>query len=144
MMQGRLSRRGFILGAAVAPVVAPARAAGLVKVVVTFSILGDMAARIAGSHAQLTTIVGPDADCETYTTTAADARAVAEAQMFVMNDLNLRFEPWAETLLKRAAFRGTKLVATQGVNIIMDDRPQGAMKGPQIDHHAWQIGRAHV
>lgn len=107
------------------------------KAVATFSVLGDMTARIAGSHVQLTTIVGPDADCETYTPTAADARAVADAQMFVMNDLNPRFEPWAEALLKRAQFRGTKVVATQGVNNIMDDRPLGAVKGPQIDHHAW-------
>jgi zinc/manganese transport system substrate-binding protein len=108
-----------------------------VKVVVTFSVLGDMVARIAGSYVQLMTIVGPDGDCETYTPPAADARAVAEAQMFVLNDLNPRFEPWAEALLKRAAFRGTKLVATQGVSIIMDDRPQGTVKGPQVDHHAW-------
>jgi len=86
---------------------------------------------------QLTTIVGGDGDCELYQPTAADARAVAEARLFVMNDLNPRFEPWAEPLLKRAAFRGTKLVASQGVNVIIDDRPRGAVKGPQVDQHAW-------
>jgi len=85
----------------------------------------------------LTTIVGGDGDCELYQPTAADARAVAEARLFVMNGLNPRFEPWAEPLLKRAAFRGTKLVATQGVNVIVDDRPRGAAKGPQVDQHAW-------
>ena len=105
--------------------------------VATFSVLGDMVARIAGDKVQLTTIVGGDADCELYQPTAADARAVAEARLFVMNDLNPRFEPWAEPLLKRAAFRGTKLVASQGVNVIIDDRPRGAVKGPQVDQHAW-------
>jgi zinc/manganese transport system substrate-binding protein len=39
--------------------------------------------------------------------------------------------------LKRAAFAGTKLVASQGVNVIIDDRPRGAVKGPQVDQHAW-------
>src|SRR4029077_20953614 len=52
-------------------------------------------------------------------------------------DLNQRFEPWAEPLLKRAAFRGTKLVASQGGDVIIDDRPRGAVKGPQVDQHAW-------
>ena len=54
-----------------------------------------------------------------------------------MNGLNPRFEPWAEPLLKRAAFRGTKLVASQGTNVIIDDRARGAVKGPQVDQHAW-------
>ena len=105
--------------------------------VATFSVLGDMIARIAGDKVQLTTIVGGDGDCELYQPTAADARAVAEARLFVMNGLNPRFEPWAEPLLKRAAFRGTKLVASQGVNVIIDDRPRGVVKGPQFDQHAW-------
>jgi zinc/manganese transport system substrate-binding protein len=39
--------------------------------------------------------------------------------------------------LKRAAFHGTKLVAAQGVNVIIDDRPRGAVRGPQVDQHAW-------
>jgi zinc/manganese transport system substrate-binding protein len=100
-------------------------------------VLGDMITRIASDKVQLTTIVGGDGDCELYQPSAADARAVAEARLFVMNELNPRFEPWAEPLLKRAAFRGTKLVASQGVNVIMDDRPRGAVKGPQVDQHAW-------
>jgi zinc/manganese transport system substrate-binding protein len=136
-MRDRLPRRPFI-AAMLALAAIPARAAERPKVVATFSVLGDMITRITGDKVQLTTIVGGDADCELYQPTAADARAVAEARLFVMNALNPRFEPWAEPLLKRAAFRGTKLVATQGVNVIMDDRPRGGAKGPQADQHAWQ------
>ena len=135
-MQDHLARRSFI-AAVLALAATHARAAERPKVVATFSVLGDMIARIAGDKVQLTTIVGGDGDCELYQPTAADARAVAEARLFVMNDLNPRFEPWAEPLLKRAAFRGTKLVAAQGVNVIIDDRPRGAVKGPQVDQHAW-------
>jgi len=115
----------------------PARGAEGPKVIATFSVLGDMIGRIAGDKVQLTTIVGGDADCELYQPTAADARAVADASLFIMNGLNPRFEPWAEALLKQAAFRGTKLVASQGANVIIDDRPRGAIKGPQVDQHAW-------
>jgi zinc/manganese transport system substrate-binding protein len=107
------------------------------KVVATFSVLGDMIARIAGDKVALTTIVGGDGDCENYTPSAADARAAAQAQLFVMNDLNPIFEPWAESLLRNAGFRGTKLIASQGVTTILDDRPRATVAGPQIDQHAW-------
>ena len=136
-MQDRLARRPFI-AAVLALAASPARAAEPPRVVATFSVLGDMITRIAGDKVKLTTIVGGDGDCELYQPTAADARAVAEARLFVMNDLNPRFEPWADPLLKRASFRGTKLVASQGVNVIIDDRPFGRVKGPQVDPHAWQ------
>lgn len=135
-MRHGLSRRPF-LAAALVLGATHARAAERPKVVATFSVLGDMITRIAGDKVQLTTIVGGDGDCELYQPTAADARAVAEARLFIMNGLNPRFEPWVEPLMKRAAFRGTKLVATQGVNVIIDDRPRGAVKGPQVDQHAW-------
>ena len=135
-MQDRLARRSFI-AALLALAATPARAAERPKVVATFSVLGDMIARIAGDKVQLTTIVGGDGDCELYQPTAADARAVAEARLFVMNDLNPRFEPWAEPLLKRAAFRGTKLVAIAGSERHHRRPASGAVKGPQVDQHAW-------
>src|SRR5215212_9631314 len=129
-MQDPFGRRTFI-AAGLALAATQARAAERPKVVATFSVLGDMVARIAGDKVQLTTIVGGDADCELYQPTAADARAVAEARLFVMNGLNPRFEPWAEPLLKRAAFRGTKLIASQGVNVRSDGRRRGAVRGGQ-------------
>jgi zinc/manganese transport system substrate-binding protein len=135
-MPDHLARRPFI-AVMLALAATPAGAAERPKVVATFSVLGDMIGRIAGDKVELTTIVGGDSDCELYQPTAADARAVANAKLFVMNGLNPRFEPWAEPLLKRAAFRGTKLVASLGANVIIDDRPRGAVKGQQVDQHAW-------
>ena len=135
-MQDRLFRRPFI-AVVLALAATGARAADRPKVVATFSVLGDMVARVGGDKVQLTTIVGGDADCELYQPTAADARAVADARLFVMNGLSPRFEPWAEILLKRAEFRGTKLVASQGAQTIIDDRPRGGLTGPQADQHAW-------
>jgi len=136
-MTQHFARRGLIATVLALVAAASAEAADRPKVVATFSVLGDMIARIAGDRVQLTTIVGGDGDCELYQPTAADARAVAQAQLFVMNDLNPRFEPWAETLMKQAGFRGTKLVASQGVNVIIDDRPRSGVKGQQYDQHAW-------
>ena len=135
-MNHRFARRALI-AMALTLVAASAQAAERPKVVATFSVLGDMIARIAGDRVQLTTIVSGDGDCELYQPTAADARAVAQARLFVMNDLNPRFEPWADALMKQAGFRGSKLVATQGVNVIIDDRPRSGVMGQQYDQHAW-------
>ena len=38
-----------------------------VKVVASFSILGDMVRQVTGGLAEVTTIVGPDADAHVYT-----------------------------------------------------------------------------
>jgi len=135
-MKHRLARRALI-ATVPALLAVSTHAADQPKVVATFSVLGDMIARIAGDRVQLTIIVGGDGDCELYQPTAADAQSVAQAQLFVMNDLNPRFEPWADPLLKQAGFRGTRLVATEGVNVIIDDRPRSGVKGPQYDQHAW-------
>ena len=118
-MQDRLARRPFI-AAVLALAAAPARAAERPKVVATFSVLGDMIIRISGDKVLLTTIVGGDGDCELYQPTAADARAVAEAQLFVMNDLNPRFEPWAEhpQVTKRTSY----VIAKDGrIAMVHDD-----------------------
>jgi zinc/manganese transport system substrate-binding protein len=135
-MKHRLARRTLI-ATVPALLAGSTHAADQPKVVATFSVLGDMIARIAGDRVQLTTIVGGDGDCELYQPTAADAQAVAQAQLFVMNDLNPRFEPWADPLLKQAGFRGTRLIVSQGVNVIIDDRPRSGVKGQQYDQHAW-------
>jgi zinc/manganese transport system substrate-binding protein len=118
--------------------VLPARSEPI-KVVATFSVLGDMVARVGGDKVALTTIVGGDGDCELYQPTLADARALAAARLFVMNGLNPEFEPWAEPLLRQAGFRGVKLVAADGVKVITDaaERPGAAPGAPKIDQHAW-------
>ena len=62
----------------------------LPPVVATFSILGDMVERIGGEHIAVTTLVGPDGDAHVYQPTPADARAVSEAEILVVNGLHRR------------------------------------------------------
>jgi ABC-type Zn uptake system ZnuABC Zn-binding protein ZnuA len=68
------------------------RAADKLKVVATFTVIGDMVANVAGDHVELITIVGPDGDTELYQPTLADSRSVARARVLFMNDLNDEFE----------------------------------------------------
>jgi zinc/manganese transport system substrate-binding protein len=116
------------------------RAADKMKVVATFSVIGDMVANVAGDHVELVTIVGPDGDTELYQPTLADSRTVAAARIVFMNDLNDEFEPWLEPLLKQAGFGGTKVVVSRGAKTLTAE-DEHAISGrnlpPAIDQHAW-------
>ena len=84
-----------------------------IPVVATFSILGDMVERIGGEHVDVTTLVGPDGDTHVYQPTPADARAVSEAEILVVNGLH--FEGWLDRLIDASEFSGVRVVATHGI-----------------------------
>ncbi|MBV9290661.1 MAG: zinc ABC transporter substrate-binding protein, partial [Hyphomicrobiales bacterium] len=135
------SRRSFLLAAALAPLLAaPAHAADRIAVVATFSVIGDMLARVGGAHLDVKTIVGPGGDCELYQATPADVGAVATATAIFLNDINDEFEPWLEPLLKQAAFKGAKVVVSRGVHTLAleEEHPvSGRMLPESLDQHAW-------
>lgn len=83
------------------------------RVVASFSILGDMVKEIGGEHVSLTTIVGPDGDAHTFEPTPRDAKALSQAQVLVINGLD--FEGWLPRLLQAADFKGSQVLASKGV-----------------------------
>jgi len=98
------------------------------KVVATFSIVGDIAGRIAGDRVELRTLVGPDSDAHAFEPTPAHARLVAEAQVVLVNGLG--FEPWIDALVKSSGSKATIIVVSNGVKPIK--------QGGAADPHAWQ------
>jgi zinc/manganese transport system substrate-binding protein len=126
------------------------------KVVATFSILGDFVANVGGDKVAVTTLVGPDADTHTYQPTPADARAVAEARILVTNGLGL--EGWLDRLKGAARSSATVVVASAGVEPLMMDadgsdkaaasgQPKAGSPRRLGDPHAWQSlanGRIYV
>lgn len=136
-----MKRRAVLLAALFAPAAAlPVRAAGRLKAVATFSVLGDMVRQIAGDRVALTTIVGPDGDSESYEPTAADARSLADADLLVMNGLNKEFEPWLDGLVERSQFHGARLLASDGARVLNKAEEESATAEPaagEIDQHAW-------
>ena len=97
------------------------------NVVASFSILGDIVENVAGEHAAVTTIVGPDADAHVYAPNAADAKAVAQADVIFVNGLG--FETWSADLIKSSGTTAPVFVATDGVTPLEVDG--------EIDPHAW-------
>jgi len=102
------------------------------KVVASFSILGDMVRQVGGDHISLTTIVGPNADAHSFEPRPSDAKALAEAQLLVVNGLN--FEGWLPRLLKASNFKGVEVVASEGVTPRMLSAEE--MADYSSEHHA--------
>jgi len=97
------------------------------NVVASFSILGDMVSQVAGDKADVTTIVGPDADAHLYQPNTGDAVAVVEADLVIVNGMG--FETWSATLIETSGTKATIAVATDGITPLL-------VEG-EVDPHAW-------
>ncbi|MDR3631896.1 MAG: metal ABC transporter substrate-binding protein [Desulfocapsaceae bacterium] len=112
-----------------------ARAENPVRVVTSFSVLGDMIRNIGGNRVDVTVLVGPDGDVHAYEPTPAAARSVSEAGLVIVNGLGL--EGWVDRLIKASGYKGEVAVASTGIKPRkMEDRE----KNGEIvtDPHAWQ------
>jgi zinc/manganese transport system substrate-binding protein len=111
-----------------------------IKVVATFSVIGDMVANVAGDKVDLVTLVGPAGDTELFKPSLADGKNVAEAKIVFMNDLNDEFEPWLEPLLKQVKFSGAKIIVSRGAKTHTSTEERAARSKfgeEEIDQHAW-------
>ena len=111
-----------------------------IKVVATFSVIGDMVTNVAGDKVDLVTLVGPAGDTELFKPSLADGKNVAEAKIVFMNDLNDEFEPWLEPLLKQVKFSGAKIIVSRGAktHTSTEERAPRSKSGEEeIDQHAW-------
>ena len=117
----------------------PAFAAEPLEVVTTFSILGDITQRVGGDRIRVHTLVGPNEDAHVYQPTPADAKALAQARLVVVNGLG--FEGWLERLIKSSGYRGKVATASNGIRTLKrhdhDDDDDHDHHG-EFDPHAWQ------
>src|SRR5215203_5649041 len=77
---------------------APAMAQEKLKVLATFSILGDFVRHVGGDRIELATLVGPNSDAHVYAPAPADAKKVADAKVVFTNGLG--YEGWMSRLVK--------------------------------------------
>ena len=103
-------------------------ASAKIKVVSTFSILGDMVQNIGGNNIELTTLVGANGDGHVYEPTPADAKSVAAADVVFVNGLG--FEGWIDRLVKASGYKGKVIIATEGIKELKFEG--------ELDPHAWQ------
>lgn len=119
-------------------------AAAPVRVVATFSILGDMVSVIGGENVEVVTLVGPETDSHGFEPTARENRILSQAQVLVSNGLG--FEGWLPRLVKASGFDGLEIVASKGVDPRLLGSSEGGHERDSHDHgdpgnidpHAWQ------
>jgi zinc/manganese transport system substrate-binding protein len=110
---------------------AAAEPAAPVPVVASFSILADLIRNIGGDRVEVVALVGPDGDAHAYQPTPADAKALREARLVVVNGLG--FEGWIDRLVETSGTSAPVVVATTGVVARKDKDTKGG-----TDPHAWQ------
>ena len=146
-----MNRRIFLgLTTALAILPLSAFAQDKLPVVASFSILGDMVAEVGGDRVAVTMLVGPDGDAHVYSPTPADAQTVAAAKVVFVNGLG--FEGWLDRLIEASEYKGTVVVATDGIKPLEmakegHDHAEGESHDHGHDHshdhggtdpHAWQ------
>ena len=100
-----------------------ATAAEPLKVVATFSIIGDFARQVGGDRIDLTTLVGPDGDAHVYEPRPQDAAVMSGADVILVNGLN--FEGFLHRLVEASGTKAPVAELTKGVEAIK----------PGEDHH---------
>jgi len=127
------------------PVQAQDKVQEKIKVLASFSILGDLVREVGGERVEVSTLVGPNTDMHGFQPTPANAKAVAGAKLVVINGLGL--EGWADRLVKAANYKGARLVASKGVKALPAEtkghghshtHSHNHTHGGRYDPHAWQ------
>jgi zinc/manganese transport system substrate-binding protein len=106
----------------------PARAQDRLKVVASFSILGDLVQNVGGDRVEVSTLVGPNSDVHVYEPAPADAKKIADAKLVVINGLGL--EGWLPRLVQSSGSKAAIVTASDGVVPLTS--------GSAADPHAWQ------
>ena len=120
-------------GLALLMTAAPAPAQDKLKVLATFSILGDFVKNVGGDRIEVATLVGPNSDAHVYAPAPADAKKVADAKVVIVNGLG--YEGWMSRLAKASGSKAPVVVASKGVK---ERKAAGGHGHGGADPHAWQ------
>jgi ABC-type Zn uptake system ZnuABC Zn-binding protein ZnuA len=107
----------------------PTPAAGdRLPVVATFSVLGDLVHNVGGEHVSVAVLAGPGIDTHTFAPAPADGVTLAHARLVFENGLG--FEPWLDDLYQAAGSQATRVVLSEGIDVI-------AAEDGARDPHLW-------
>jgi ABC-type Zn uptake system ZnuABC Zn-binding protein ZnuA len=113
---------GIVLTACT-PATTPAPATEKLKVVATYSIVGDMVQNVAGDAIELRVLVGPDSDAHTFEPTPQDSVALQEAKLIVEN--GLEFESWLDELYNSSGSQAVRAALSDGLEPLEGEHHEG-------------------
>lgn len=105
------------------------------KVVATFSVLGDLVHNVAADLVELKTLVPAGGDAHTFEPSPADSVTLAEADLVFENGLD--FESWLPDLFTAAHSRARRVVVSEGIDpLTATEEEHHAQEGDEDgDHH---------
>jgi len=116
---------------------------GKLRVVATYSILGDLVKNVVGEEAEVVTLVGPDGDAHTFDPSPQDGMTVADAQVIFENGVG--FETWLDKLYTSSGSKAVRVVVTTGLEFRegqchhskAEREKLGAAHEHEDDPHVW-------
>lgn len=117
---------------------------GKLKVVATYSVVGDFVRNIAGDQVELRTLVGGDGDAHTFEPAPQDGVALAKADLIFENGVG--FEGWLDKLYSSSQSTAKRVVVSKGLKLLEadDDHEHGAKKDGDKHKHDHDDHDPHV
>jgi zinc/manganese transport system substrate-binding protein len=112
-------------------------AAEPVKVVASYSILGELVERVGGDAVTVRTLVGRDGDAHTFAPTPVDAAAVSDARVMFQNGMG--FEPWLANMITATRTKATVVTVTAGIKPLRPvlEAHDGERGEHDVNPHVW-------
>lgn len=92
------------------------------RVVSSFTIIGDMVENVGGDYVVVSNLAGHDVDLHHFEPKPSDVKKLTEAEgakLLFINGLGL--EPWVERIKDSSGFKGETIVVTEGIKPIRFD-----------------------
>ncbi|MFN0069901.1 MAG: metal ABC transporter substrate-binding protein [Chloroflexota bacterium] len=116
----------------------PAGAQARPRVVSSFSIVGELVARVGGDRIEHRVLVGANTDTHTYEPTPQDTAALTAATVVFQNGLG--FEPWLDRLYRASGSRAEQINLAQGIPTLVLPGDADATGHSDADGHGHQPG----
>lgn len=104
--------------------------ADTLKVVASFTVLGDVVSQVGGKHVKVTNLVGPNGDPHEFEPSPADAKNLKAAQVAFVSGEGL--EGWMDRLITASGYKGKPVVVSQGVNTRTMDEDGKTVTDPHV------------
>lgn len=111
----------------------PASTSHKIKVIATFSVVGDFVQNVAGDKVELKTLVGLGNDVHEFEPSPSDAQGLIDANVIIENGLGL--EMWLDKLYQASGSKATRLVASRDIPTRKLTEEGGK---EEMDPHVWQ------
>lgn len=127
-----IATAGVLAAGCAAPAVP--KAGGVLQVVATHSILGDLVKNVGGDKIALLVLVGAGGDAHTFEPTPQDMEQIAKAGLLFEN--GLEFEGWLDAAFTASDSKAQRVAVSAGIEPLAADEEGEAHAADEADDHS--------